>query len=48
MLAAGERHACGVTKNSLVLCWGSNARGELGTGVATPSLVPTPVRGFVP
>jgi len=40
LLAAGAAHACGVTREALLLCWGSNSAGQ----AAVPeSLVFTPV-----
>jgi hypothetical protein len=42
-VAAGRSHACAITQEGLVSCWGSNDQGQLGFGVlgaATPQLVP--------
>ncbi len=32
MVTAGYGHTCGLTRNGLAYCWGSNARGQLGIG----------------
>jgi alpha-tubulin suppressor-like RCC1 family protein len=37
---AGGSHTCAVTRAGGVLCWGANARGQLGTGDFTPSVRP--------
>jgi alpha-tubulin suppressor-like RCC1 family protein len=42
-LAVGRRFACGVTVDSLALCWGANRDGQLGNGTTDRSLVPVPV-----
>lgn len=39
-LAAGFDHTCGLTKQDLVLCWGNNDGGALGTGNLVSSSVP--------
>lgn len=44
-LAAGPLHACAVTPRAELLCWGNNARGQLGANAralyqSTPTLVP--------
>jgi alpha-tubulin suppressor-like RCC1 family protein len=42
-LAAGERHACAVTKRGAVSCWGAGKNGQLGSGHANrrkPAVVP--------
>ena len=47
-VAAGLRHACGVTVGGDAYCWGRNFIGELGNGLlGTNSSVPTLVRGGV-
>jgi len=39
-IAVGASHACAVTGDKHVACWGANASGELGTGTTVPSTVP--------
>jgi len=47
-VAAGLRHACGVTLDGDAYCWGRNSIGELGSGiVGTNSPVPALVDGGV-
>lgn len=41
-LALGDGHTCGLTDDDLVYCWGSDNRGQLGTGGGN-SNVPVPV-----
>jgi len=36
-LAAGDKHACAVAIGGAAYCWGLNAHGQLGTGVANPN-----------
>lgn len=45
-IAAGGSHTCAVLVNGTMVCWGSNAQGQLGTGStsATPSLLPVVVQ----
>lgn len=42
----GERHACAVTLDGAVLCWGQNHDGQLGTGDARGRALPTRVPGI--
>jgi alpha-tubulin suppressor-like RCC1 family protein len=42
-LSAGGNHACGVTTDHLLFCWGSNQWGELGIGSPNPTAPPTQV-----
>lgn len=51
-VALGEKHACVVTDNYRVVCWGANDRGQLGLGdeadpdaVYPPTEVPVPCEG---
>lgn len=45
-LSAGGQHACGLTAAGAAYCWGSNARGQLGSASAGVSTgTPTPVDG---
>lgn len=51
-ISAGADHACAVTVAGALLCWGSNALGQLGTGVAggmqtAPVPVPSLASGVV-
>jgi alpha-tubulin suppressor-like RCC1 family protein len=39
------RHSCGVTKTANVMCWGSNALGQLGDGTLVDKIEPTIVLG---
>jgi hypothetical protein len=42
----GARHACAVTLDGAVLCWGQNLDGQLGTGDARSRALPTRVPGI--
>jgi alpha-tubulin suppressor-like RCC1 family protein len=42
VVAAAQHHTCAVRRNNTLECWGSNAVGELGLGMASTTLVPTP------
>ncbi len=46
-VSAGQDHACGLARDGTIYCWGSNARGQLGTGDlvarSTPALVAAPL-----
>ena len=40
-VTAGGLHACGLTQDKRIICWGGNGRGQLGIGV-TPEPIVTP------
>ena len=42
-LHAGDEHACGLTNERLLYCWGANGLGQLGTGSRESSSVPVAV-----
>lgn len=46
-LVVGAQHSCAVTRGRDVHCWGSNGVGQLGSGSAIQSLVPSRVPPFV-
>jgi alpha-tubulin suppressor-like RCC1 family protein len=43
-ISVGNAHACALTTDQQVLCWGDNRRGQLGDGGTNPSAAPRPVR----
>lgn len=43
---AGDSHACVVSDDGAVWCWGANASGQLGIGVAAGPSTPTPQRAL--
>jgi alpha-tubulin suppressor-like RCC1 family protein len=45
-LSAGGSHACSVSSDGGVSCWGNNLDGQLGDGTTTNRLVPVPVVGL--
>ncbi len=45
-LAVGLRHACAVTAQGTVLCWGDNRLGQLGDGTNTQRDAPVAVKGL--
>ena len=46
-LRTGDSHACVIVSGSQVFCWGSNARGQIGSGSsAQTSELPAPISGF--
>jgi alpha-tubulin suppressor-like RCC1 family protein len=42
-IAAGNAHACAVARAGSTLCWGQNAKGQVGTAGTDPVLQPMPV-----
>jgi alpha-tubulin suppressor-like RCC1 family protein len=42
-IAAGSGHACALTRDQRILCWGDNTHGELGVGDTEPRDTPVPV-----
>ena len=44
-ISAGESHTCALSRTGDAFCWGANAAGQLGTGVAGDRNVATPVAG---
>ena len=45
-VSVGGHHACAVTTQGAVVCWGDNYQGELGDGSTKDSLVPVSVVGL--
>lgn len=45
-IAAGQRHTCALRAGGSVVCWGSNAVGQLGAGAIGNTRTPTPVSGL--
>lgn len=45
-VVTGGSHTCALADNGLVSCWGSNEKGQLGTGDTSPRPAPTPVAGL--
>jgi alpha-tubulin suppressor-like RCC1 family protein len=45
-IAAGDFHTCALTTKGTVRCWGDNASGQLGSGLATGRSVPIEVVGL--
>ncbi len=43
VLAMGDSHTCGIKADQTVLCWGSDAHGQLGNGAAVSAAQRTPV-----
>lgn len=46
-IVAGVSHACALSDNGTVKCWGANALGQLGNGGTSESATPTPIAGVV-
>ena len=42
VLAAGDRHTCGIATDGAAWCWGGNEVGQLGRGTAGTAVFPTP------
>lgn len=45
-LALGRGHSCALRESGAVLCWGSNAQGQLGTGDTRDATTPREVAGL--
>jgi serine/threonine protein kinase/alpha-tubulin suppressor-like RCC1 family protein/uncharacterized protein YjdB len=44
-VVAGDAHACGLTESGGAVCWGSNAKGQLGAGRTSGPPTPGAVKG---
>ena len=42
ILVAGVDHACGITPQGVMYCWGKNYQGQLGTGTDNGTIIPHP------
>ena len=47
-ISAGSNHACAISADELVWCWGSNSSGQIGDGESSNALLPVAASGITP